>query len=151
MNTLYPSKKTVIARTGWIVFAEGQHILSRFLKPGFRHVYYITKDEHNWLIMDPTSGSLTCTILPYGPEEDVIRLFKSYRDVTAILKIDTIHVPWKTLNYNPLRMVNCVNIIKYICGIKSWAWTPYQLFKSLTKQSKNNKYVHGISSVRIVW
>lgn len=48
---------------------------------------------------------------------------------------------WKVLKYHqreydhmPLFGTFCVNAVKHLLGIKSWAITPYQLYKSLKKK-----------------
>ena len=38
------------------------------------------------------------------------------------------------LNWSPwFGLMNCAIIVKYILGVRSWAFTPYQLYKVLIK------------------
>ena len=144
------NKTKISEQEGYIVFAQAKNFFSRFLKKGYSHVYYIFNDGFNWCAIEPINSRLVVNILPYMPDDNVIEKVKRLSHVSHVIKIKTKIDCDNMMNRNPFFMLNCVNIIKYLCGIKCWCITPYQLYRFFARQIYTNKYNYGIDSLSIV-
>lgn len=103
---------------------NGAHPLSWVLKPGFRHVFAAIRSDNCWIVIDSAEG------LPFFCATQVDDLAGFYRDqgftVIGIERREAIRslaVP-----------SNCVGLVKASVGIRSWAVTPWQLYKHLTRR-----------------
>lgn len=140
----------IYKKTCWIVFKPGTHLLSNILKKDYAHVYLLYKDKYNWIKVDPSQSSLDVTILPVPASKNIIDIFSKVDSVTSIVKISTTIHKNKVINYNPFNIINCVNVVKYYCGIQSWVCTPYQLYKLFCKLSCTNNTKYGIDNVVLI-
>jgi len=140
------SREISNTKTVWIGFKEAKFFIRHFLKKDFGHVYVLMKDYYNWGLIDPRNKSLEVMLLPYRPEENVPFITKkefghSILEVVVEKKIN------KWPNLNPFYMINCVNIVKYVLGVRLFCFTPYGLYKKLSKMNKKKKYTAGILKV----
>ena len=109
---------------------------ARWLKPGFVHCFVLVKSESNqWIKLEGVNGRLHVTQLAL--DEDAHGHYMRYvnRDAT-IVKIDVrsdMTLPRRRL---PHLFVSgtCVGLIKSVLGIRSWAITPWQFYKYLTRK-----------------
>lgn len=136
-------------KTIWICFRDAQFFIRHFTKKGFGHVYVLMRDEFNWMMLDPRNNSLHIELLPFNASEDVPTLIKKEMGHT-ILKIIVEDKIQKWPNLNPFYMVQCVNIVKYILGIKVFAFSPYGLYRYLIKMKRKNRYKKGIVEIEHV-
>ena len=107
-----------------VVFTnENQHPLAGWLRPGYRHVFCIVPafdGEGGSVFVNLTLGGLEVAPLEAPPEA----YRQEYADDTETLLVP--HEPWKR-RQAPLALNNCVAITKQLIGLRSWAWTPWQL------------------------
>ena len=112
-----------------IIFeAANEHPLAGLLDKRHRHVWVAIKDDernawtsYNWRdgspllrLEGPADFDLSQHYIDQGLEVIAIQTNPDYRPV------------------GPMLLNNCVGHVKLICGIKSWALTPHQLYKHLT-------------------
>jgi hypothetical protein len=114
-----------------VVFSDGvpeeRHVLARFLKKGFRHVFVCVVMDGHWILLDG------CGPLPqirYLSEES-FALAEHYMDQGARV-VETAqgdkHVRCPMIN------ANCVGFVKYFLCIRApFVLTPWQLYKHLRK------------------
>ena len=100
------------------------HWASRFLKEGFNHVWCILEREGYWVRYE------------FNQHYPVVRvecasdfdLAAHYRpQVTAVVELNR-----RSPRPQAYLLNNCVGHTKLLCGIRSRAWTPWQLYKDLT-------------------
>lgn len=130
----------------WLVFKQSQgYWLQKFLHYGFGHVFVVTRDAYNWIVIDPHKLKLVTVIAPYKVSENFPRML--INDGYKVLKVSTydretgIKLRYFQLNF-------CVPIVKYVLGIKVKAWTPYGLYKKLLRLNERQKHATGIKSVQ---
>ena len=125
-------------KNSYVFFCDSASKTNWCLKPGFRHMFVLTHDDFNWIMIDPDWRYLNVKILPYRKEFNLpMQLYKENKDYKCIhlqhLECTSKHlcVPWKWFS--------CVGVIKYALGLNAWAFTPWQLYKKL-KRLTNSKY-----------
>lgn len=132
----------------WLVFKQSQgYWLQKFLRVGFGHVFVVTKDEYNWIVIDPHKLKLVTVIAPFKTSENFPRML--VKDGYKVIKVSTYdRETSKKLRY--LQPNFCVPLVKYILGIKVRAWTPYGLYKKLLSLTEKQKHATGIKSVQLI-
>jgi hypothetical protein len=111
-----------------VVFMDSDgHPLARFLKPGFRHCFACILDENdNWIMVNGRQGVPDFHYLTGGDFD----LPAFYRE-QGYTVIETEQRP--TPIFTPLALRNCVGMIKGALCIRSWAVTPYGLYRHLLR------------------
>ena len=108
---------------------ENAHPLGGWLKEGFRHVWCAVLDEraHSWVGHDIRIGGYVSTVLSAAD----FPLAQAYRDrgmtVVPIQRVQQSVI-------GPFILNNCVGLTKAICGIRSTAVTPWQLYRHLLQE-----------------
>jgi hypothetical protein len=104
------------------------------LRPGFQHVcaFREAAEFQGWLKIDSYSCGIAIEEItdPFFLEElegrvnlglaSVVPVFSSTSDV-----------------FMPRAFLTCVSVVKHLLGVKSWAVTPFGLFKFLKRGEKN--------------
>lgn len=110
-------------RTLLVFHGKGSHPLSFLLKKGFNHVFACVDDGTYWIRVER---------LAFGVEVDVIcgsdyGLAQYYRNegFTVVEK------DYGRDKVFPFEAANCVGLVKSVTGIRSWCFTPYQLYKRI--------------------
>lgn len=134
--------------TYYVVFTQGStHWISRWCKPNFSHIYLITHDEYNWILLNPTRLYLQVMIPPMGLEDDfpttVIKPDDSALKITFGQRDDT-------QQYGSYGMLNCVTWAKYMLGLRIKVLTPWRLFSRLVNFNAEDMLQHGIISIERV-
>lgn len=112
-----------------VVFCNtADHSLSWLLRPGFRHVFCVIESNGLWLEIDGRCGVPSIRYLSQSDFD----LATFYRD-QGLTVVETAQganpSPW------PLALANCVGLVKVALCIRSWAVTPYQLYKHLERSA----------------
>src|SRR4051812_35873773 len=103
----------------WLIFKQGEgYWLQTFLKRGFGHVLLLTRDDYNWMFLDPHQLRLTYGIAPFKTSDDLPRMLKD--EGYTVLHITFFDRDTKN-KMRHSRMHNCVSFIKYAMGVKIWA------------------------------
>ena len=108
------------------------HPFAWLLKNNFKHCFVSFLTEVGWVEIDYRMGiPLVRCMAP--PEFD---MNKHYED-NGFITVETKQPRNMRFRFNPFRgnimVANCVGLIKALLGIKSFAITPYQLYKRLKK------------------
>lgn len=114
-----------------VVFQDSNaHPLSWMLKRGFRHVWCATRDgDRGWVSYDWRQGIPSIRI-EAAADHDLAAHYRAQG--YTVLEIECGTIP----SYKPLVLNNCVGHVKLVVGVKSWALSPHQLYKHLTKERK---------------
>lgn len=126
----------------YVVFVDNTSLWwLKFLKKGFRHCYIIFQLGNNpqlLIELNPMSNQfyvfkhishLGCDYIFHLKQQDNIK----------IIPIDIKQAELKTA---PIGIFSCVEFVKRVLGIHSfWLFTPYQLYKFLTKTKNSRKKV----------
>lgn len=110
-----------------VVFhAHGCHVLSRFLKPGFSHVFVAVRDGDYWVSLDMRAGVPAVEVAAPG-DFDLATFYRA----EGFTVIET----WQREDppRGPFAIANCVGHAKAILCIRSFAITPYSLYKHLRR------------------
>lgn len=129
----------VVYRESWILFRDSPNWHQRLLKRGFGHVSILMKDEFNWIHVEPVFPTPKIEILDWGADEDVIS------NLSDIYTIVHCNVPIKIKPYTygiGLRFITCINLVRYIAGVKATGFTPFHFYCNLLKSSEG-KLVNG--------
>jgi hypothetical protein len=132
--------------TFWLVFRSGEHWFCKFLKKDFGHVYVLFHDKYNWVGINPRSYRLECKVLNFKPSDDIGRQMHN-KFGYKVIKVTTRVNCNRTINMQMFYSLTCVSMVKYITGIRLFAWTPWQLYKRLRKMYGNKKYYAGVEFI----
>lgn len=131
----------------WVVFTRGTHWVNKVLKKNFSHCYVVTRDQYNWIVINPTRLYLDVQIKPVPLDVDLAKLIRKPHD--TVLKIE-IYERASEVNFKSIGLINCVTHVKYILGLRVRAITPFRLYKKLLGLSQVDKNKHGIKSIKLV-
>jgi hypothetical protein len=111
-----------------VVFHDhGNHVLARFLKPGFKHVFCALDDRTHWIRID---------FMDTVPEVEVVAM--SDYDLASFYRSVGFTVVETTQddrgNRAPFTVANCVGLVKaLLCLSAPFVWTPYRLYRYLRR------------------
>ena len=113
-----------------VVFhGHGCHVLSRFLKPGFSHVYVAVRDGDYWISIDMRAGIPVIEAVAPGGFD--LAVFYREQGFTVVETRQRTTVPRL-----PFAIANCVGFSKALLCIRApFAVTPYGLYKHLRRFS----------------
>ncbi len=131
----------------YVVFTQGvTHWITRWLKPNFSHIWLITKDEYNWIVLNPTRLYLQVLIPPLAITDKPFSLTQQTDNI--------LHIKFRsrddTQQFGALGMLNCVTWSLYILGLRIKCLTPFRLYKRLLNFSQSEMEAHGIISIEEV-
>ena len=115
------------------------------MKRGFSHVVVYTKDELQWMRLNPGISKLDWEILP--DRSDDRSAWRKYHPASHALYIRSGILQSYLGQFG---FSNCVKLAQYLCGIKIRAYTPWKLYKKLTKISKSNKPLFNVFEIRVL-
>lgn len=119
-----------------VMFREQDgHPLGRLLKKGFKHCLICTFDGHYWTETDVVQNKVTIRVMAAkGWTTKDMKNFYINLGYNVVLTSQRVFRP-SLLNpfYGTLMVANCVGIVKSVLGINNFSWTPYSLYKELTK------------------
>ena len=99
---------------------------ARLLKPGFRHVFACIDDGNHWIMLDGRNGQSVIQAIQASDYD-----LKEFFEAQGYRVIEVTQGP-------PLRMplvaTSCVGLVKAVLCIRSFAQTPYQLYRHLGGQ-----------------
>jgi len=133
-------------KQNWIIFRDGQHKYQKYLKKGYGHVYILSRDAYNWVLIDPVYNNIHVEVLNYGANDPIHLLYARDPSTTAMyyIEIDD-DIEQKDFKLNLFNPLSCVGCVKYYLGIKDFrVVTPYQLKKyldALLNKQKDNKII----------
>jgi len=116
-----------------VVFCDNNdHPLSRFLKPGYRHVMCVVQTDAGWVRIDGARGIPNVQVEAPGS----LDLAAYYRkEGFEVLEVSQ----GTSANPLPLTLNNCVGMVKAVLGVRSWSITPHQLYRHLRKERSSLK------------
>jgi hypothetical protein len=111
------------------------HPLSGVLKKGFKHCFVCVYDGKYWIETDIVNNCVTVRVMAdrtWSLED--MKNFYSNLGFNVVLTSQRAFRP-SLLNpfYGTFMVANCVGLVKTVLGIHNFSWTPYSLYKELTK------------------
>lgn len=132
----------------YVIFTQGvTHWITRWLKPNFSHIYIVTRDEYNWIILNPTRLYLQVIIPAASINDDYPRSMLKPDD--SCLKL-TFTQRDDTQQFGSVGLLNCVQWSKYVLGLRIFCLTPYRLYKRLLNFKPDTMLRHGLKSIERV-
>jgi len=130
----------------YVIFTQGvTHWITRWLRRDFSHIWILTKDEYNWLLLNPTRGYLQITIPPLpitqSPLPHLLREGDTILHVIFSKRDDT-------RQFGAVGLLNCVTWAKYILGVRVRCLTPFGLYKRLLNLCPSMKRKYAILSIK---
>ncbi len=116
----------------FLVFTEGDYWTSHLLKRGFEHVYVVFCDGFNWIMMSPMSNRLDVRVVSLGADAFYPRLIKKAHPRHTVLGVKVADNS-RGYVFRKFGFISCVSVIKYMLGVRGFAFTPYQLFREIIK------------------
>ena len=114
----------------WFVFKDvEQPLLSRLLKPGYQHVFALTRMHNLVLVNEPLMGAVNLMITD-----------ANLADILAEHKMLGHHVVHFRHPPNPAKfkmrgpILTCASYLAYTVGIPFYGFTAWHLYKKLIKQ-----------------
>lgn len=104
------------------------HPLVKLLKPGYRHCFAAILVEENWILVDWKSG---VPDIRYLTRDFDLAAFYRGQGYTVV-ETESGDTP----SLSPIILNNCVGWVKSALCIRSWAVTPWGLYKHLTRKAK---------------
>ena len=112
-----------------VVFHDaGNHVLSRFLKEGFRHCFVVIKNGDYWIMIDGLKG---VPLVEVVAKSDYDLAAHCRNDGATVVETEQRAVAPRAPYVNS----NCVGLVKSVLGVRSIAVTPYGLYKHLRRES----------------
>lgn len=131
----------------YIVFTQGvTHWITAWLKPNFSHIWLITKDDYNWIVLNPTRLYLQVLIPPIALTDNPLQLTQI---TDTVLKIKFTKRD-DTQQFGAIGFLNCVTWSLYMLGLRLKVLTPFGLYKRLLNFNQSQKDKHGIISIEQV-
>jgi hypothetical protein len=140
---------TTIKRTYWLVFRPGGHWYTPLLKRNFGHVLVLTNNGENWLQLDPVANRLEPSVFDLDANVNLPRLLARQPNY-SIIKLVLNELDTKRSILRPFFLLTCVEIVKYIIGLRSFCFTPYGLYRRLLRAKRLQKKPHGIESIEFI-
>jgi hypothetical protein len=128
----------------WVIFTQGTHWISKILRPHFSHIYLITRDKYNWILLNPTRLYLSAEILPFDIQDPVPHLLRTEQD--SIIKI-TFGKRDTSRRFGNIGLLNCLTMAKYMLGINTISVTPWQFYRRLLRFKAKDRARYGIQSI----
>jgi hypothetical protein len=146
-NTVYFNDK--YSDTYWIIFTDSEHRFFRaVLKKGFGHVYVLTKDKYNWIILDPKQSALVAQILPISVDNFAPTIISHKHD--TILQVE-FYKRDNRRHFGFFGFRTCVVMVKYLLGlINHKGFTPYGFFRTLLRTTRTERNMMGIKDIKII-
>ncbi len=111
-----------------VVFHDhGVGWLSRLLKPGFRHVFAVVRDDNYWISIDGKAGVPLFEVVV--PSDYDLAAFYRRQGFTVIETRQR-----NTAPRSPFAIANCVGLVKAALAIRSTAITPWGLHEYLRRR-----------------
>lgn len=140
------SRSLIRSTEYYLIFTQGiTHWVTRWLRPNFSHIYLITRDDFNWVLLNPTRGYLQFTILPLPITQSPLPQLVKAGD--TVLHFQFGHRN-DTQQFGSIGLLNCVTWAKYILGLRLNCLTPFGLYKRLLNLCPSEKETHAILSIR---
>ena len=145
----------------YVVFhGNSKYFGSKYLEPGFTHVFVIERCARGWTCIDGNRSSLEIKMLPISNQIDMMPEYVNQNPSAHVLKIYASD-PERS-KYPSFGMLSCVSTVQYILGIYyPSVITPYALYNKLldnrinhlevfnygrqTRRSKKGRGVFGAS------
>jgi hypothetical protein len=125
------------AQAVWIAFGGvADQPWLHLLRPGFRHCFAAVADDAGWTVLEPLSGRLLVARLPVPGGFDLPGFYRR-----AGLRVLGPFIPAEAVprRLPPLAPFTCVALCRALLGPAApAAWTPFQLFRALEAQQKEN-------------
>jgi hypothetical protein len=103
---------------------HGEHILNRWLEPGFNHCFGVFNDGKYMMRFDSMMGNAEMEVVS-GSDYPLKEFY--VKKGWTVLEVSGGEGLWL-----PLMNTNCVGLVKAMFGIRAmWCVTPYQLYKRL--------------------
>lgn len=131
----------------WLIFTQGNQLISHFLKKNCSHVYVLTRDKYNWIILNPMRLFLHVEIPAVPIHADLPRMMRGLHD--KVIKI-TIHQRKSTKMFRRFGIFSCVSFALYLIGLRIYALTPFRLYKRLLHLTNKELNSHGIQSIKFI-
>jgi hypothetical protein len=121
----------------YVIFKDTKKWWGFFLKKGFGHCFLVLQSENKHLLqLDPLNHRLDIQMFHnFTKVKDITRLFKHCH----VVELETDHITTPNRLFWRCGAFNCVNLVKHMLGVKCFAMTPYQLYKRLKKEVKDDK------------
>jgi hypothetical protein len=130
----------------YLVFTQGiTHWITRWLRPDFSHIWLLTKDDFNWILLNPTRGYLQCSILPVPITQSPLP--QLVKDGDTVLHI-TFSKRDCTQQFGSIGLLNCVTWAKYILGVRVNCLTPFGLYKRLINLCPSARKARSILTLK---
>lgn len=113
----------------------------RFLKSGFRHCFALVQDAGRWIVVDPMLHKTDINVAACESTFDLPQWLRArgYRVIRAPIFMS----PPRALMPAPF---TCVEAVKRIIGLRApWVFTPWQLYRHLSKINLLQGEPHGKS------
>ena len=121
-----------------VIFEDNNmHPLSCLLRRGYRHVWCAVLDQrgHSWVGHDLRIDGYVTTVL-CAPDYPLARYLRDQGNEVIAIKRRVTRLT------GPVILNNCVGLTKTICGIRSWAFTPWQLRQHLVTSISGDNVCH---------
>lgn len=105
---------------------HGAGLFQPVLKPGFRHVFVAIASGDYWITIDGKNGVPVAEVV--APSDYDLAAFYEDEGYTVVAVEQRTQPP-----RGPLAAANCVGMVKAALAVRSWALTPYQLYKHLMR------------------
>lgn len=130
----------------YVVFTQGVHWIAKLLRRNFSHIYVLTKDQYNWLLLNPTRLYLQAMIPP-APVSQFPGDMIHHND--SVIKI-VFRQRNSRKQFGYVGLLNCVTWTKYMLGLRVSSLTPWRLYNRLLKFTTDDRRRHGIISIERV-
>ena len=138
----------IVRNEYYIVFAQGvTHWITRWLRKSFSHIILMTKDDYNWMILNPTRLYLQ-VVIPASPiDKPPLAIITQKGDSVLRIKFKQRN---DTQQFGCVGLLNCVTWSKYILGLRINSLTPWRMYQRLLNFNQSEMERHGIISIEQV-
>lgn len=134
----------------FIGFCKGKLWLTRFLNREISHCYVLMRGDKYWMKIDPSWPRPVLYVLPMSAETNVPKLIMRTEPTHRFIRIRHAFDNRK-LMMPTFGMITCVSIVRYICGLRFFAFTPKSLYRKLLNYTDSQMFRDRINSITVIF
>lgn len=132
----------------YLVFTDGCRWMHRLLKKHYSHVYVLTKDEYNWVMLNPMKCALEVFLPPF-PLSESLPIYGT-KTTDTVIEIIFAERDLAERQHSFFGLANCVTCVKYMVGLRLFCLTPFSLFQRLLRFPPKSMAKQKILSIKRV-
>ena len=119
-----------------VVFQDHSgHPLDFLLHKDFKHCFVCVQSGAYWIEVNNIKNEQKIRVMS-GTDFDMENFYRNQGNIVVLTRQRASKPSRLNIFYGSLMVANCVGMVKSVLSINTFDWTPYQLYKELTRGKK---------------